>query len=241
MNSFKIGIAAILVTMLASSASIAQTPHRVLKSSIAKYDGSFDLAVTNYAKELADWHAHMAKVDEDKKNDVPKEKAYAPFPAPTAPPEVTASLDTSGKPNYIIVDDDPTADQVLAAKKAALTKRLWGAFDDAEKALVPERKDMAFTFRERDIRAADNVRRSKIVEAQRGILTAIGIGRKSPQQIDDEVANGRTADDTKFLQDQETRRQKIDAIQRAAARVMSDIDDLTIADVDAYTIAPLPN
>jgi hypothetical protein len=51
-----------------------------------------------------------------------------------------------------------------------------------------------------------------------------------------QVAASRSPADTQHLQDQESRRSKIDGIVRAAAQAMSDIEDLTVDNVDAYQI-----
>lgn len=241
MNLFIRSLITALVVCVLSPAA-AQAPHQVLKSAAAKYNGTFDQAVTNYAKEIADWRAHMAKVDEDKKNNVPKDKAYAPFPAPTAPAEISQSVDATGKPNYTIVNDDPTPDAILAGKKAILMQRVAAAAQAAVAAIAPQGKQAMNNYREGDIRKSDAGVRSRLVESQRrGILPMLGIGQKSPQTIEDEVNAARAAADTQFLSDQETRRHKLDSIDREVAKMMSDIDDLTPANVDTFVIAPLPN
>lgn len=225
----------IAVALLSPCAALAQAPYEIPKSHVT---AGFASAIARYGKELAEWRDHMAKVEEDKKNKVPKEKAYQPFPPPTGDPEVMESVDANGKPNYKIINDD---DQALAAKKAALLASVSKATDAAFNAVYPLGKRPLADIREKDIAQSDGLRFQTIAEAHRGILSTVGIGTKSPSDMMDEVAKGRPAADTQFLQDQTSRRQKIEAIHRAAAQMMSDIEDLTISNVDAYVIAPLPN
>jgi hypothetical protein len=58
----------------------------------------------------------------------------------------------------------------------------------------------------------------------------------TPEDIAAQVAASRSPADAQLLQDQEARRTKIDSIARAAALAMSDIEDLTLDNVDAYQI-----
>jgi hypothetical protein len=51
-----------------------------------------------------------------------------------------------------------------------------------------------------------------------------------------QVAASRSPADAQHLQDQESRRNKIDGIARAAAQAMSDVEDLTVDNVDSYQI-----
>jgi hypothetical protein len=51
-----------------------------------------------------------------------------------------------------------------------------------------------------------------------------------------QVTASRSPADAQHLHDQESRRAKIDSIARAAAQAMSDIEDLTVDNVDAYKI-----
>jgi len=233
----KLFILAIML-ILAPCAALAQAPHEVLKSRAAP---NFDAAVKTYANELADWRTHMARVEQDKKNNVPKDKAYAPFPAPTADPEVMASIDAGGAINYKIINDDPSDDHVLAAKKAVLLQRVAQAADAVIAAISPAAKRPLANIRENEILQADATRMKVIMDSQKGILPAIGIGSKTPAEMQAEVAKARPVTDTNFLQDQAEQRQKTDAISRAAAQAMSDIEDLTLQNVDAYVMAPLPN
>lgn len=234
------GIAALVLISfaIAPCAVRAQEPHQIAKSRVTSFKGNFDSAVAAYASELADWRAHMAKVEQDKKSGAPKDKAYQPFPAPTADPEVMASVNAAGTVSYTIVNDDP---DVLAATKAALINQVSRDTSAAIAAVFPVGKRALATLRENDIRQADAARMKTVVDTQRGILPAVGIGSKTQAEMLDEVARARPTDDTKFLQDLAERRQTIAAIERAAAQTMNDIEDLTIENVDAYVIAPLPN
>ena len=204
------------------------------------YNGQFDNLVAIYGQELADWKSHMARVEQDKKNGVAKDKAYQPFPAPTADPEIMASVDADGKPSYKITDD--SAD-VLAAKKTALITKISEAESIAISAVLPPvGKRQIFSMRESDILNADVARAQSIIDAsQHGLLATIGVGKKTPQEIQAEAAASRPPDDTAFLQQRIDERQKIEVIRRAAAQMTSDVEDLTAANIDSWTMPTFPN
>jgi hypothetical protein len=105
-----------LLAILVSSPALCQGVS-ILKSRVDSYPGGFDEAVKRLSSERKLWREHMARVEEDKKNNVPKEKAYAPFPEPHSDADVEAAA--SG--GYTVTDDTPSPVVVLAAKKEELS------------------------------------------------------------------------------------------------------------------------
>ena len=233
-----------LIALLLATPALAGDPAKVLKSQIGP---SYQADVATYAAELAEWKAHMAKVAADKAAGVPKEKANAPYPEPTAPPLVAGAVDETGKPNFKIVDDGPSPDQVLATKKQALITRVRLAESDAVRRLVPEGKVRAYGARHNGVMAADADREAAALAAQPVSTLAkvgevIGIDPKKDRvKAHADAIAGRPPADAKFIQDEEARVARMAAIQSAAIQMESDIEDLTSANVDAYVIAPLPN
>ena len=134
----KISIAAILLLI---ASAVRADPIKIMKSQVAP---TFAADVARYAQEMTDWKSHMARVQADKAAGVPKQKAFAPYPAPVADPTVAGAIDANGKPNFQIVDDGPTPDQVVAAKKAALITQVRMAEQEAVARIVPPFKRRAF-------------------------------------------------------------------------------------------------
>lgn len=218
--------------------------HTIIKSALAPPPVSFDQAkqafgnlVDAYLHELQTWHEHDIQVKAQQPMRVQPQPAdhgeaedpafafwkdfaawqaeklarYEPYPEPIAHPDIVAAVATTTgadgsitcMPDFEIVNDDPTPEQILAAKKAFLLQAVQQAEQDALKAVqLPLGKQRAADIRETDIRAKDN----------------------------------QAAADTQHLADQESRRAKVDAIVRAAAQIMSDVEDLTAANVDTFTI-----
>ena len=143
-------IAFLVVALWASSA--CADPVKILKSHIGP---SFANEVASYGQQLSEWKEHMAHVAADKAANVPKDKAYAPYPAPVAPAEVMSAVDENGHPNYQIVDDGPTPDQVLSAKKQALFDRVSIIEDQAIQKIIPHGKLGILNYRSQQIEAKD--------------------------------------------------------------------------------------
>jgi hypothetical protein len=236
MKKLIIAIFALVVSMSAHAAD----PVKIMKSRIGP---TFEAEVTAYARDLADWKAHMAQVEADKAARIPKERASAPFPAPTVPPQVAAALDESGKPNYQIVDDGPTADDILIAKKRTLLTEVRMAEGEAIARVVPIGKVRAFGARQNQIAAADAKKEADLLAAQPvGVLSAVGVGaRKNPAKAHADAIKARAPADAQFLQDQADREAKRRAIEAVAIQMESDIEDLTAGNIDAWKMTPFPN
>lgn len=221
--------------------------HTIIKSAIAPQPVSFDQAkqafgklVDAYIHELQAWHEHDNQVkaqqpmrlqpqpaDHGEAEDpafafwkdfaawqTEKRARFEPYPAPIAHPDIVAAVKTdiaadgnvTYVPDFEIVNDDPTPEQILAAKKEALFHAVSQAEAVAIDAVqLPPGKRRHANIREADIRAKDH----------------------------------QAAADTQHLADQESRRAKVDAIARKAAQVMSDVEDLTVETVDAFSIPDL--
>jgi hypothetical protein len=230
--------AVILIFVILSSSAAWAQQHEITKSRAMSYNGQFENLVATYGQELADWQAHMARVKQDKKDGVAKDNAFQPYPAPTADAEIAASVDANGKPNYKITDD--SAD-VLAAKKSTLLSKINDAEQNAVSVILPPAgKREAIALRENDIRIADAARAADIYSKQ-GVLASIGIGKKTAQEIQAEVDSGRPTADTDFLQQRANERQRIEAVRRAGAQMMSNVEDLTAANIDSWTMPSFPN
>lgn len=218
--------------------------HTLIKSAIAPQPVSLDQAkqafgklVDAYIHELQAWHEHDNQVkaqqpmrlqpqpDDHGEAEDPafafwkdfaawqaeKLARYEPYPAPIAHPDIAAAVATNvgadGKviyvPDFEIVNDDPTPEQILAAKKAFLLHAVSQAEAEAIGViLLPPGKRRQAEILEADIRAKDN----------------------------------QAAAETQHLADQESRRAKVEAIVRAAAQVMSDIEDLTADNIDTFEL-----
>jgi len=283
------------VIMSIFSTGLEAEPAKILKSQVGP---TFQADVAAYAKEMMDWKAHMAAVAADKAAGVPKEKAHAPFPPPIAPADVAAAVDDTGTPNYVIVDDGPTPDQVLAAKKQALISEIQEAEVAQIEKVIPAAKLRAAEFRAADIqvadaaaveqslRAVDNERNKlaalnsqqekiemKLAAEQPGLIGAAmqsmtGLGaviasdlaaaKALDQPIADQaavvkqaeaayadrpalMAKTRSPADHAFMLAREANRKTVESIHRWAAQAMSDVADLTTANVDAWKLPPFQN
>lgn len=171
---------------------------------------------------------------------VEKGSRHEPYPRPSAHPDIVAAVATitgadggiTYVPDFEIVDDDPTPEQILAVKKATLLHAVCQAEANALKAVqLPAGKQRAAQLLEIDIRDKDNQAAVELLaDAKAKNIDVANI------DVAAEVDKRRDAKLTQHLADQESRRVKVDAIVRAAAQVMSDIEDLTTADVDSFTI-----
>lgn len=230
----------ILIVLLLTSFSASADTVKILKSQVKP---TFVSDVTKYAQEMAEWKAHMARVEADAAAKVPKDRAYAPYPAPVADQAVMSAVGTDGKPNYEIVDDTPTPDQVLAQKKQNLITTVRLAEQAAISVIVPMGKTRIFGKRYNAIIVADQARRDALYAAQPvGALSSIGIGAKKDmgKAESDSIAQ-RPPEDAKFMADFLTRNAKIKSIEDAAAQMESDIEDLTSSNIDSWVMPAFPN
>lgn len=236
----------LIIGFIVISISAHADPIKIMKSDVKS---TFASDVTSYASELAEWKAHMARVASDKAAGVPKERAFAPYPAPVSDPNVMRAVDADGNPNYQIIDDSPTPDQILENKKVDLITKVRMAEQNAVTRIVPRGKRRAFDFRQNDITAADEVRATALLQAQPGPtsivsewLAKVGIGpHKDQGKAEADSVAQRPPQDTQFLADQATRQAKIRAIEHAAAQMESDIEDLTTSNIDSWSMPAFPN
>jgi hypothetical protein len=232
---------------------------KVLKSQMPE---GFEAAVARHAQEMQRWRAQEERVAADKKAGVKGDKIHMAYPRPSAHPLVRDSVNESDVADYEIVDDGPTPEQILANKKVKLIAWIMAAEQAAIRVVVPLGKERAWNLRLSDINQADAAARQKITsdiiqaasaaadKKTGGILsaTAVAVGLKkpvvvvAPKPIDIEAAvvSARPAADTAFLADNTARQQKVDAIQRAAAQMMSDVEDLTATNIDSWKMPDFP-
>jgi hypothetical protein len=227
------GIVASILMVIAAQAG---EPAKILKSQIG---ASFDADVTAYAKEFSDWKAHMDMVVADKAAGVPKEKAHAPFPPPTAPAPIAAAVDENGKPNYQIVDDGPTPEQTLASKKAVLIQEV----DRAEAAEIdktmPATKLRAMQFRYMDVKNFDASTLQKsmeVVDAERKKVMDLNLQHASKLQKSMEVVDAERKKLADLNHQRETLALKIAAsksIVSSVVQVITGPSSQSIADATA--------
>jgi hypothetical protein len=201
---------------------------------------------------------------------------HDPYPKPVAHADIVASVattvakdgTTTFAPDFEIVNDDPTPEDILATKKSSLLLQVTQAQDAAQTAaLLPVGKRRAADIRESDIRANDAKVTTDLLkksESDRSASFAAyrtayaewtaacaaqpaeaelpakpappSAATSTMEDITAQVAASRSPADAQLLQDQESRRAKIDGIARAAAQAMSDIEDLTVDNVDSYQV-----
>ena len=208
---------------------------KVYKSQIGP---GFEATVAAHAKEMRDWREHMGRVAADERAGVTGINKHVPYHRPTHHPMILKSVNENDQADYVIIDDSPTPEEILESKKMALHGQLAEAERIAIVAIVPPAKARAFNLRENDINVAD----SKLVIAKPGILSKIKVvvGLEEKVSIMDEITKMRPAADTQFLAEQADRRSKVDAIVRTAASISSQIEDLTIDNIDAWKMPAFP-
>lgn len=127
----------------------------IKKSMISPFGDQFGVAAAAYASELKAWRAHMDRVTQDEKNGVPRDQAHHPYPAPRAPLLVEAVINEAGEVDFAVEDDGPTSDQILEAKKDALTKKVVEITDAAALAILPRAKAILINMKIQDIHDDD--------------------------------------------------------------------------------------
>lgn len=203
------------------------------------HDG-FDADVAAHAFEMRHWRAHMARVAEDEKNKVEPIDRHIAHPRPGAMPLIEACVNENDVADYEIFDDGPTEDQILAMKRLELIGKVTEAEQAAIATVVPIGKRRIFDLREHDILVSDE----KIIrDLEPGwvakVASTVGVAKKIDVQA--ELEKRRPAEDTKFMQEQSGRRARINAIQRIAAQMHSDIEDLTAETVGSWVMPNFPD
>jgi len=135
-----------------------------VKKSFVRENPGFELAVAAHAKELTDWIAREKRVAEDAKNpSIPDVERWVSCPKPEAPnPLVASAVDENGIAIYVVEDDDPTPEQILAIKKQDLARRLLQAESEARNAVLPVNKRPLREMMASDIAAADLLRSQQV-------------------------------------------------------------------------------
>lgn len=191
---------------------------KILKSAIAGIP-DFPGAAAAHAVEMKHWRAHMQRVKDDEANGVTGIDKHMPHPRPNAHPIVESAVDENDELDFEIVDDGPTPEQILAAKKAVLLRAVGEAEQLAKQEIVPPGKARLLDLREFDIMAG---------QPRVGMLkkVAVAVGLASMETFSPE--------DQKHLDEQADRRQRMAAVDRQAAQAMHDIENLTLETIDAW-------
>ncbi len=210
--------------------------------------GDFAARAATHAIEMKEWRAHMARVAEDDKNGVTGIEKHMAHPRPIAHPLIDAAVNEKDELDYEIIDDGPTAEQILRAQKDHLLGVVQTLEQDAIRQIAPHGRMRMLNFREADILKSDTDRFSEFVEkkqkawdgwaerqSNKGFLKkagdAIGITKAEapPPEIDvhAEVTKTRSPEDVKHLEEQAERRARIESVIRAGAQAQHDIEDLT--------------
>lgn len=171
---------------------------------------------------------------------------FDPYPKPIAHPDIVAAVATNTgadgnityASDYEIENDDPTPGQILTTKKAALLQAVLQAEAEALKAVqLSAGKQRAALLLENDIRTQDNeLAKELAAELTAHARTKPLMNIDVAAEVAAEVKRRRDPKHTRHLVDQESRRTKAEAIARAAAEVMSDIEDLTSDTVDTFVL-----
>lgn len=200
----------------------------------------FEVAVAAHAFEMKNWRSHMVRVAADEAANVAPIDRHVAHPRPGSHPLVEACVNENDVADYEIVDDWPTPAQFLAAKKYELLAQVSSAEQVAIASVLPHGKRRLFQMRENDIRFNDAKLASTLTA---GLLAAAAtaVGLKKPVDIEAELEKRRLPADTSFLGEQLQRRLRVEAIERAAAQMHHDIEDLTLDTIEAWKITPFPD
>ncbi|WP_165941853.1 hypothetical protein [Bradyrhizobium sp. R2.2-H] len=158
-----------------------------------------------------------------------------PFPRPSAHPYVEASVrydEAAGKfvEDYEIVDDGPTPDQILAAKKADLIAKIEAAEVAARDAVaLPSGKQRLEALTVSVIAATDKAFVDKLIKD----TAPADLAKLNVTAL---VENNRSDEQKAFLADQAAREAKLARIDETAAIAMSSVEDLTVGNVDSFEI-----
>jgi hypothetical protein len=204
----------------------------VLKSQVPE---NFEVKIASYIFEMKNWRSHMSRVEQDKNSNVSPIDRHVAYPRPDAHPIVRASVNENNEADFKIVDDMPTADQILRTKKNDLIGTVSIAETNAISNIVPFGKLRMLNLKENNIRTEAHKAANDATQSA-GIVkkVAIAVGISNPPQV------SFSPEDQKFLQEQDVRRSAIAAIQHAAAQMHSDIEDLTLDNIDAWKMPDFP-
>lgn len=209
---------------------------KILKSQVSP---GFELAVADFAQAMRDWRAHMKRVEADKKNGVEGIEKHEPYARPYAPELIDAAVDEEGNPDYEIVDDGPTPEQILIAKKSALFSEVLQAEAAAAEKIVPSAKRRLFNLQESSIYEADTKLAADLKKKKKGRIAKVwdaALGKDVDAVVieEKEIRAQRPAKDTAHLDAQAERREKLNALALKSAQAIADIQDLTADNVDDW-------
>lgn len=190
---------------------------------------AFAAAVEAHAAALNEYRAHLRGVAEDAENPnlQPDERRVA-FPGPDAPNLVKNAITLDGATDQYVPDYELVGPP-LAEKKQALFAEVSKMEAEAIEANIPQAKRRHWQFRMQDIAALD----ADAFKAARTVDPSASLER-----LQEVVARCRHPEDAAFLTVHEERATKEAAIQRWAAKLHADIDDLTEETVDSFVVTP---
>jgi hypothetical protein len=197
---------------------------------------NFAVVAASHAVETKAWRAHMARVTDDQRNDVPIERRHVAYPRPRAHPMVERAVDENDEVNFEVVDDGPTAAELLAARKAELLNAVSFAEAKAIDAIAPVGKRRLFNMRESTIRESDQLVAGALYAKNSGFIKKLIGVVLDDKQIAAKIEAERPIEDTKHLQEQEERRARVAAIQLVAAKAHHDIEDLTAETISGWKL-----
>lgn len=211
---------------------------RILKSAITGIE-DFPAQAAKHAVEMKEWRAHMARVKADEANpDIAAIDRHWPVRQPDPHPVIAAAVNEKDEMDYELVDDGPTPDQVLRAKKNKLIDLVGAAEHAAVDAILPRGRVRLYGMREDKIRKRDNALMVDLAgpaTVAKTIKSVVGLGPKM-KDLEAEAARQRPADDTLHLEQQQQRREAIEKIRERGAIAHSAIEDLTLETIDDYQL-----
>lgn len=200
-----------------------------------------ELEIATFAQAMRDWRAHMERVEKDKRDGIEGIDRHEPYPRPIASDLVDSAVDEDGNPDYVIVDDGPTAEQVLNAKKSALFNEVLKAEAIAAEKIVPTAKRRLFNLQEAAIGEADEKLAAELKKKKKGRIAKVwdaALG-KDVDAVTVEAADlraQRSAKDNDHLDAQAERRGRFNKLAMLSAQALADIQDLTTDNVDDWKI-----
>lgn len=213
------------------------------KSKIASMD-RFEVRVAGHAQLVREWRAHMAKVDDDEKDNVPDEKRHVAYKAPREHSMVEDAVDAEGNADYRIQDDGPTPAQLLDARKQQLFAEAVAMEHEAQTAIdgAPLKARIRAVMMSR-IRAEDGARLQPLLDQLSNLSVVDKVmlkGKPLREALADPEKNvhagNRPVADQQFLDSRATAETKLAAMREHFAQVLADIDDLTVATARTYKI-----
>lgn len=205
---------------------------KILKSAFDA-DPNFAIKVQAYAAERRTWKEHMGRVAADEAAGVTGIAKHVAYGSPTASSMIMESVNEAGDPDFYIFDDGPTTEQALEIKKLDLYNRLIAAQTAAINEVGSAVKRRLWDLKENEVYDRDGERIATAMSKDTGWLAKL-VGRKS--SVAEETQRSRSAEDAAHIAEQTKRRRKINAIVLIGAQAHSDIEDLTVDNVDAWKL-----